>query len=280
MQSKVVGIIILLFLINTTVANAEEISVIDADYVWNLTLDAAAEVGHLDGEPDVMVVKYADVIASSSLEKAAGVEHLEGDPGVMVVKYADVIASSSLEKVAEVEHLEGSPGIIVVKYADYIAYKPLEDTDNIQKKNLELTIDFPHNGDIVLNSPVTVHGSALSPNNVTNVSVNGVPANGNTSWSAEVPLSIGVNTITVEAVTNTSYSRNDSIKVFYYVEGNFTDADGDGIVDVWDLENDTVQGYLVNPEGKGFLFGDFNNNGRLDSGDVTILMQRILEFLP
>ncbi len=308
MQSKIL-ILLFLSLVYLPLAQAEEISVVDAETTWNLTLNDAAEVGRLVGEPAVMVVKYADVIAYDpledatdvgrlvgepgvmvvkyadtfsykSLEDASNVGRLVGEPAVMVVKYADVIAYDPLEDATDVGRLVGEPGVMVVKYADAIGYSPLEDSDSVQKRSLELTIDFPHNGDLILNSSINVSGTAVSLNEITQVTVNGVPATGTTSWSAEIPLSTGANTITVEAVTNTSYSRTESTEVFHYTEGNYIDVDGDGVIDVWDFENNTTQGYLVNSQGIGFLFGDFNNNGMLDSGDVTILMQRILELLP
>ncbi len=279
MQSKIL-ILLLLSLVYLPLAQAEEISVVDADFTWNLTLSDSTEVGRLVGEPGVMIVKYADTFTYKSLDGASNVGRLVGEPGVMVVKYADTFTYKSLEDASSVGRLVGEPGVMVVKYADAIGYSPLEDSDSVQKRSLELTIDFPHNGDLILNSSINVSGTAVSPNEITQVTVNGVPATGTTSWSSEIPLSTGANTITVEAVTNTSYSRTESIKVFHYTEGNYTDVDGDGIIDAWDFENSTTQGYLVNSQGIGFLFGDFNNNGMLDSGDVTILMQRILELLP
>ena len=48
------------------------------------------------------------------------------------------------------------------------------------------------------------------------------------------------------------------------------------MIDRLDKDNSTPLGFLVNSEGVGRLFGDFNNNGILDSGDVTILMQMIV----
>ena len=121
MQTKLLLIpAILLALTCSPIALAAEIVVVDADNVWNLTLDNATEVDRLVGEPDVMVVKYADVFSYRSLEDATDVNRLVGEPGVMVVRYADVIAYKPLENATEVDRLAGEPGVIVVKYADTV----------------------------------------------------------------------------------------------------------------------------------------------------------------
>ena len=189
-----------------------------------------------------MVVKYADVISYEPLEDATSVSHLIGEPGVMVVKYADVISYEQLEDATFVSHLIGEPGVMVVKYADVISYELLNDPESVGRKKLEITITYPQHGDLILNSPVNVNGTAYSPNEITGVTVNGIPAIGTTSWNVTIPLSFGINTITVNVSTNTTYSAEKSIQVFYY----------------------------------GGLFGDFNDNGILDNGDVTILMRKVV----
>ncbi|MBE0524307.1 MAG: hypothetical protein IBX40_08260 [Methanosarcinales archaeon] len=161
----------------------------------------------------------------------------------MVVKYADDISYEPLENAASVGHLVGEPGVMVVKYADDISYQPLYDSTDVGRRELDINITYPQHGDIVLNSPVNVNGTAISPNEIVDVTVNGIPATGTTSWNASVPLNFGINTITVNVTTNTTYSAEKSIRVFYYYGG---------------------------------LFGDFNGNGILDSGDVTILMRKIV----
>ena len=127
---------ILLVLICSPIVFADEVVVVDADNVWNLTLDNATDVDRLVGEPDLMVVKYADVFSYKSLEDAAEVERLDGEPGVMVVRYADVIAYKSLENATEVDRLVGEPGVIVVKYADTIksSFSPLAHPWNLPPK--------------------------------------------------------------------------------------------------------------------------------------------------
>jgi hypothetical protein len=247
MQNKFLVLLIILLSGYTHTVLAAEINVNDADYVWNLTLDNATSVSHLIGEPGVMVVKYADVISYEPLEDATSVSNLVGEPGVMVVKYADTIS-----------------------------YKSLDNPVSIGKKELEIDIIYPQHGDLILNSPINVNGTAYSPNEITIVTVNGITASGTTSWSATVPLTTGINTITVEVITNTTYSDTESIKVFHYVEGNYIDTDGDGVIDDWDQENYTESGFWVNSRGIGRMLGDFNNNGMLDSGDVTILMRKIV----
>jgi len=121
MQTKLLLIpAILLALTCSPIALAAEIVVVDADNVWDLTLDDATDVDRLVGEPDIMVVKYADAFSYKSLEDAAEVERLVGEPGVMVVRYADAIAYKSQENATEVDRLAGEPGVIVVKYADTV----------------------------------------------------------------------------------------------------------------------------------------------------------------
>jgi hypothetical protein len=272
MQNKHLILFIVLLSIFSPLALAPEINVTDADYIWNLTLDTNTNISHLAGEPGVMVVKYADVISYTPLENATSMDHLVGEPGVMVVKYADVISYKPLENATEVNHLVGEPGVMVVKYADDISYQPLENAAsvghligepgvmvvkyadvisyqpldnpiNVEKRELDINITNPQQGDIVLNSPVNVNGTAFSPNEIVDVTVNGIHATGTTSWNASIPLNFGINTIKVNVTTNTTYSAEKSIKVFYYYGG---------------------------------LFGDFNGNGVLDSGDVTILMRKIV----
>ena len=242
MQNELLILLIVIISGFSQLALAEEINVTDADYVGNLTLHNNTNVSHLIGEPGVMVVKYADVISYEPLEDATSVSHLIGEPGVMVVKYADVISYEPLEDAISVSHLIGEPGVMVVKYADTISYKTLDNPTSIGKKELEIDITYPQHGDIILNSPVNVNGTAYSPNEITGVTVNDIPAIGTTSWNATIPLSFGINTITVNVSTNTTYSAEKSIQVFHY----------------------------------GGLFGDFTGNGILDSGDVTILMRKIV----
>lgn len=274
MQNKLLILIILLSGFSQ-VALAEEINVTDADYVGNLTLDTNTNISHLSGEPGVMVVKYADVISYTLMEDATSVNHLIGEPGVMVVKYADTISYQPLENVTDVDRLVGEPGVMVVKYADTVSYNPLANPTSVSRRELNISIDYPSNGDILLNSSVAVNGTASSPNEIINVTVNGVLATGTTSWNATIPLVTGINTISVEVNTNTTYSDTKSIQVFHYTEGNYVDTDGDGVVDSWDQENNTQSGFWVNPVGIGRMLGDLNGNGMLDSGDVTLLMRMI-----
>jgi len=128
MQTKFLLIAtILLALVCAPIAFADEVVVVDADNVWNLTLDDATDVDRLVGEPGIMVVKYADAFSYKSLEDATDVNRLVGEPGVMVVRYADAITYKPLENATEVDRLVGEPGVIVVKYADTVtsSFSPL-----------------------------------------------------------------------------------------------------------------------------------------------------------
>jgi hypothetical protein len=59
----------------------------------------------------------------------------------------------------------------------------------------------------------------------------------------------------------------------------YIDTDGDGVIDALDKENNTPSGFWVNSLGIGRMLGDLNGNGILDSGDVTILMQKIVGMI-
>ena len=276
MQNKLLILFIVLISGFSQLALAEEMNVTDADYVGNFTLDNAASLTHLAGEPSVMVVKYADVISYTPLANSTSVDYLAGEPSVMVVKYADVISYTPLANSTSVDHLAGEPSVMVVKYADTISYTPFNDPTSVGRRDLDITIDYPGNGYLIVEPTVTVNGTAFSPNEIINVTVNGVLATGTTSWNATIPLATGINTISVEVTTNTTYSDTKSIQVFHFTEGNYVDTDGDGVVDFWDQDNSTQSGFWVNPVGIGRMLGDLNENGMLDSGDVTMLMQMIV----
>ena len=135
MQTKtLVSAIILLALTCSPLAIADEIVVVDADNVWDLTLDNATDVGHLVGEPNVVVVKYADTISYKSLENATDVSRLVGEPGVMVVRYADAISYKSLDNATDVGRLQGEAHVIAVKYADSINYIDLHTAQDVAPK--------------------------------------------------------------------------------------------------------------------------------------------------
>jgi len=274
MQNKLLLLSIVLLSGFSPLALAAEINVTDADYVGNFTLDTNTNISHLAGEPGVIVVKYADVISYTPVANATSVNHLVGEPGVIVIKYADIISYNSLANATSVNHLVGEPGVIEIKYADVISYTPVENATNVNhlvgkpgmmvvkyadvisysplgnptsvgRRDLDIIIDYPGNGYLITEPKVTVNGTAFSPNEIINVTVNGVLATGTTSWNATIPLATGINTITVEVTTNTTYSDTKSIQVFYYTEGNYVDTDGDGVVDFWDQDNSTPSGFWL-----------------------------------
>jgi len=73
---------LLLLVLSANIAVAENIIVIDAEVTLNLTLENATVVGRLDGEPELLVVKYADAISYQSLENTTDVNHLVGEPSL------------------------------------------------------------------------------------------------------------------------------------------------------------------------------------------------------
>lgn len=107
------------------------ILVVDADAVWNLTLDNTTSIGRLVGDPGVMVTKYADTFTYYLLENATDVGRLVGEPGVMVTKYADTFNYYPLQNATDVGRLVGEPGVMVTKYADTFTYYQLENVTDV-----------------------------------------------------------------------------------------------------------------------------------------------------
>lgn len=154
----------------------------------------------------------------------------------------------------------------------------VEYSDTFVTSELLISIDYPAAYQLLSSPSVVVSGTSYSPDGIANVTVNDILANGTSNWSATIHLTTGVNTITVKVTDNMTYSETRTIDVFHFTEGqcSYLDTDGDGVIDDWDQENDTESGFWVNSQGIGRMLGDFNDNGMLDSGDVTILMQKIV----
>ncbi|CAD6494986.1 MAG: S-layer protein [Candidatus Argoarchaeum ethanivorans] len=53
----------------------------------------------------------------------------------------------------------------------------------------------------------------------------------------------------------------------------YTDTDGDGVPDSWDLDNSTPAGYWTDSRGRGQMFGDMNGDGKYSSVDALIILQ-------
>lgn len=261
---------ILLVLVCAPVAFADEIVVADADNVWNLVL---ADDFHYTGTgTDVIVVKYADAISYKSLVNATSIERLPPDeePGVMVVRYADVIAYKPLENATEVERLVDEPDVIVVKYAD--VRRGMEFVKGIYILNL--TIDFPENGDFVPTPTAVVRGTASAPNGVANVTVNGELATGTEDWIIAIPLNEGENILRAKVTDTTGYSITRTIRVVHYDAGcNYNDTDNDGVIDLLDQEDDTPPDSWVDRFGRAVMCGDVNGDGKLTSADALMILQ-------
>ena len=270
MQTKLLfASTILLALICSSIALADEIAVEAADNVWDLTLD---EFNYTSIGTDVMVVKYADAFSYKSLVNATSIERLPPDegPGVMVVRYADATAYKSLDNATEVERLVGEPDVIVVKYAD--VRREMEFVKGIYILNL--TIDSPESGDFVPTPTVVVRGIAYSPNGVVNVTVNGEVATGTVDWIITTPLDEGENVITVEVTDTTGYSITRTIRVVHYDAGcNYDDTDNDGVIDLLDQEDDTPPNSWVDRFGRVIMRGDINGDGQITSADALMILQ-------
>jgi len=96
-------------------------------------------------------------------------------------------------------------------------------------------------------------------------------ASGTTSWTATVPLQNGANLITVTARNRAGNSASASITVTC-IPGTTGDINGDGKVDVLDLQILTNAILGVSQPGKG----DLNGDGKVDVLDLQILTNIIL----
>jgi hypothetical protein len=52
-----------------------------------------------------------------------------------------------------------------------------------------------------------------------------------------------------------------------------TDTDGDGVPDVWDMDNSTPAEYWTDSQGIGRMWGDMNGDGKLTSVDALMILQ-------
>ncbi|GEM_PF-4154104 len=242
MQTKLLLLpAILLALVCTPIAFADEIVVVDADNVWDLTLDDAADVSHLDGEPGVMVVRYADIIAYKSLENATEVDRLVGEPDVIVVKYAD-------------------------------SHREMEFVKGIYFLNL--TIDSPENGVFIPTPTAVVRGTASAPNGIVDVTVNGELATGTEDWIIAIPLNEGENMIRAKVTDTTGYSVTRTIRVIHYDAGcNYNDTDYDGVIDLLDQEDGTAPDSWVDRFGRAVMRGDVDCDGKLTSADALMILK-------
>ena len=73
---------------------------------------------------------------------------------------------------------------------------------------------------------------------------------------------------------------NDAIRFYPFIgdappaEGcTITDADGDGVPDVWDADDSTPAGYWTDSDGQGRKWGDMNGDDKLTSVDALMILQ-------
>ena len=83
---------------------------------------------------------------------------------------------------------------------------------------------------------------------------------------------IGKHEITLTVTDNFGDDDTDTVEVVVNV-CNITDTDGDGVPDVWDVDNSTPPGYWVNSHGVGRMWGDMNGDGKLTSVDALMILQ-------
>jgi len=129
----------------------------------------------------------------------------------------------------------------------------------------EINITYPPDGLIVNKSNITVIGTARHSTGIANVTVNGISANGTTNWSANISLTIGVNTIRAAAIDNIGNTAIQTINITYFsnLKG---DLNGNNKIDIGDaaMVASMVIGKIPpNPA------ADFNKNNRIDIGDAS-----------
>jgi hypothetical protein len=134
---------------------------------------------------------------------------------------------------------------MVVKYADVISFQPLENATEVNHLVGEPGVMVVKYADVIsyqpLNNPTDVGKRELDIN-ITNLQQGDIVLSSPLKVNGTAFSSNEIVNVTVNGIRAT-YSAEKSIKVYYYYGG---------------------------------LFGDFNGNGVLDSGDVTILMRKIV----
>ena len=135
----------------------------------------------------------------------------------------------------------------------------------------ELKIVSPANGTTVTTPSIMVTGTASDPSGIESVTVNGALATNETpdwsTWSAEVTLAEGENTITVVATNNTGGSMTETLTVWYEILRG--DANHDGALTPADATI-TLQ-MAVRGEWSDEV--DMNNDGKITSLDALIILQ-------
>ena len=135
-----------------------------------------------------------------------------------------------------------------------------------------LTITSPASGTTVTTSTITVSGTASDESGIANVMVNGILATGTTDWSADVTLTEGANMITVVATDKAGVIATQSITVTYTPSSISGDLNDNGMLDTGDVTLALRMAVgLVLPD----MLGDMNGNGFLDTGDATLILRTI-----
>ena len=134
-----------------------------------------------------------------------------------------------------------------------------------------LAITSPAHGTTTHSPTIMVTGTASDPSGIESVTVNGALATNETSdwstWSAEVALSEGENTITVVATNNTGGSMTETLTVWYEILRG--DANHDGALTSADATI-TLQ-MAVRGEWNDEV--DMNNDGKITSLDALMILQ-------
>jgi hypothetical protein len=145
-----------------------------------------------------------------------------------------------------------------------------------------LTISQPYDGQNFTTSDITVKGTASDESGIWKVTVNGDVASGTTSWSKNITLNKGTNTITVIA-SDDSPNHNSKTKTLTVTHGVLGDVSLDGNITSYDavlILQHTVEILILNDEQK--KIADVDCNERITAWDASLILQyvvgRITEF--
>jgi M6 family metalloprotease-like protein len=138
-----------------------------------------------------------------------------------------------------------------------------------------VTITSPTNDTTVSTSTIAVTGTATDDSGVTSLTVNGnsVTIESDGSFTTTVPLTNGVNIITVVATDAAGNTATQSVTVTYTPPSITGDLNGNGMLDTGDVTLTLRMAVgLTTPD----LLGDMNDNGIIDTGDATLMLRTIV----
>ena len=135
-----------------------------------------------------------------------------------------------------------------------------------------VVIISPTDGTIITTPNTTISGTASDDAAVANVTVNDILATGTTSWSADITLTEGTNTITVVATDTSGNTATDTITITYTPAATTLtgDVNGDGILSSVDalMALQMSAGNIAED-----LAADVSGDGSVTSLDALMILQ-------